>query len=70
MDSNNKNYGEGQQQLRRSARKRKLNELTNDGHGQPAAEKEEQQQPIEKCRNNELGKKQNDSEVCSTCIKC
>jgi hypothetical protein len=40
MESNNnndKNYGEEQQQLCGSARKRKFNQLTNDGHGQPAA---------------------------------
>jgi hypothetical protein len=58
---NNSNRGEEHQQLRRSARtqKRKLNELANDDHGQPAAAEEEQQQPGEKYRKNKHGKKQN-----------
>jgi hypothetical protein len=43
-NKNTKDYGEGHQQLRRIARKRKFNDLANDGHGQAAAEAEQKQQ--------------------------
>jgi hypothetical protein len=65
MESNNKdtNYVQGEQQLR----KRKFNELDNDGHGQPAAKVEqEQHQPSENLSKKKCEQQRNDAlEVCT-----
>jgi hypothetical protein len=67
MEFNNDNYGQGEQQLR----KRKFNELVNDG--QPAAEEGEQKQHQ---RPEQLSKKKceqqqgnDDFEVCTAGLK-
>jgi hypothetical protein len=68
MESNNDNYGQGEQQLR----KRKFNELANDGHDQPAAEEGEpkQQQSAEKLSKKTHGQQGKDAlEVCTTSLK-
>jgi hypothetical protein len=61
MESNNINYGQGEQ----PPRKRKFNELVNDG--QPAAADEEQHQPLENLSKKIYGGQQgNDAlEVCN-----
>jgi hypothetical protein len=67
MESNNDNYGQREQQLR----KRKFNQLDNDGDGQPAAAEEEQQQQAENLSKKNCGGQQgNDAfEVCTACLK-
>jgi hypothetical protein len=67
-NNNNDNYGEEQQQqqLRGSAKKRKFNELANDGHGQPtAAGEQNQQEPPENLSKKKCEHQGNeDLEVC------
>jgi hypothetical protein len=65
-NKNNKNYGEEQQQLRGSARKRKFNESANDGHGQRATEEEQKQQvPPENFNKKNRGQGNDALEVCN-----
>jgi hypothetical protein len=67
MESNN-NYGEGHQQLRRSARKRKCNE-----HGQTEAKEEQKQQEppenLSKKKRRQQGNGNDDLEVCTALLK-
>jgi hypothetical protein len=64
-DNNNKNYGEGQQQLPRSARKRKLDESANDIKPEPAAEeKQKQHQAPENLSKKKCEQANDDLEVC------
>jgi hypothetical protein len=63
MESNNDNYGQGEQQLR----KRKFNELANDDQPTAAGGGGEQHQPLENLSKKKCEQQGNDAlEVCTT----
>jgi hypothetical protein len=60
MESNNDNYGQGEQQLR----KRKFNEMANDGQPPAARGEEQQHQPLGNLsKKNCCGQQENDDLV-------